>query len=172
MKNFKIEILKHPTESDWELAKKCTLVTIGKEPIAPPTMEWKQKLLRAGHSPIRTLEFCFLLRNIPYWVSVHICRHIHAVPFVKSQRNDRQSDYDREKATQASPVDMCWFMNAEELITIAHKRLCNQASKETMEVVKAICDEVEKENPEFKGLLVPMCEYTHECYEFKSCGRV
>ena len=171
-KTWEIEILKHPTEEDWVLAKKCTLVTIGKEPVTPPTMEWKKKLLQAEHSPIRTLQFCFLLKNIPYWVSTHLVRHVHAVPFVKSQRNDRQSDYDRENAPQNAPVTMAWYMNAEELITIAHKRLCNQASKETREVVKEICKQVLETNPEFEGLLVPKCVYRGGfCTEFYPCGK-
>lgn len=169
---WEIEILKYPTDEDWALCKKCTLVTIGKEPIAPPTLEWKKKLLQAEHSPIRTLQFCFLLKNIPYWVSTHLVRHVHATPFVKSQRNDRQSDYDRANAPQNAPVDMAWYMNAEELITIAHKRLCNQASKETREIVKEICKQVLETNTEFEGLLVPKCVYRGgTCTEFYPCHR-
>lgn len=169
--DFTVEILKHPTEEDWMLAKRCTLVTVGKDSMKPPTMEWKKKLLAAQHSPIRTLEFCFKLDNIPSWVSTHLVRHIHAVPFVKTQRSDRQSEYKREDAPQSAPVSMCWFMNAEELMTIAHKRLCTQASKETRQVVKAICDKVLEVNPEFKGLLVPNCWYRGGiCTEFNPCG--
>lgn len=169
--DFQVEILKHPTEEDWMLTKKCTLVTIGKDSDKPPTMEWKKKLLAAQHSPIRTLEFCFRLTNIPNWVAVHLVRHVHATPFVKTQRNDRQEDFDRCAARQDAPVTMCWYMNAEELITIAHKRLCNQASKETTEVVKAICDAVLETNPEFEGLLEPLCYYRGGvCTEFYPCG--
>ena len=97
---WEIEVLKYPTEEDWILCKKCTLVTIGKDAVQPPTLEWKKKLLAAEHSPIRTLQFCFKLTNIPYWVSTHLVRHVHAIPFVKSQRNDRQTDYDRKNAPQ------------------------------------------------------------------------
>ena len=169
--SFTVDVLKHPTDEDWMLAKTCTLVTVGKTSAKPPTMEWKRKLLAARHSPIRTLEFCFRLNNIPNWVAVHLVRHIHAVPFVKSQRNDRQDDYDRNAARQDEPVTMCWYMNAEELMTIANKRLCTQASKETCEVVKAICDKVVETNPEFEGLLVPMCAYRGGlCTEFNPCG--
>jgi len=168
---MKVEILKHPTEEDWALAKTCTLVTVSKESSKPPTNEWKEKLLKANHSPIRTLEFCFRLTDIPYWVSVHLVRHVHATPFVSTQRNDRQERYERGKAPQDAPVTMCWYMNAEELITISHKRLCMQASKETREVVQAICDEVIKVNPEFKDLLVPNCVYRGGmCEEFNCCG--
>lgn len=169
--NFEVEVLKHPTEEDWMLAKTCTLVTVGKHSTKPPTMEWKKKLLAANHSPVRTLEFCFRISNVPYWVVGHLVRHVHAVPFVKTQRNDRQDKYDRGAARQDEPVSMCWFMNAEELITIAHKRLCSQASKETHEVVRAICDAVLKTNPEFEDLLVPLCWYRGGiCTEFSPCG--
>lgn len=76
---MKLEILKHPTEEDWMLCKTCTLVTVSKNSNKPPTEEWKHALLKSQHSPIRTLQFCFRLTDIPYWVSVHLCRHIHAV---------------------------------------------------------------------------------------------
>lgn len=169
--NFNVEVLKHPTEEDWMLCKRCTLVTISKDSNVPPTEEWKVRLLKANHSPVRTLQFCFRLTNIPYWVAGHLVRHVHATPFVSTQRNDRQEKYDRGEAPQNAPVDMCWYMNAEELITIAHKRLCHQASKETREVVQAICDAVIETNPEFKELLVPLCYYRNgECTEFYPCG--
>lgn len=169
--DFKVEVLKHPTDEDWILAKKCTLVTIGKDIVNPPTMEWKKKLLAAKHSPIRTLQFCFKLTNIPNFVSVHLVRHVHSTPFVKSQRNDRQNDYDRCAARQDAPVDMMWYMNAEELMTIANKRLCKQASKETQEVVQAICNAALETNPELEGLLVPNCYYRNGlCTEFNCCG--
>lgn len=63
--SFTVDVLKHPTDEDWMLAKICTLVTVGKTSAKPPTMEWKRKLLAARHSPIRTLEFCFRPNNIP-----------------------------------------------------------------------------------------------------------
>lgn len=168
---MKIEILKYPTEEDWMLCKECTLVTVSKSSTKPPTHDWKVRLLKANHSPIRTLQFCFRLTDIPYWVSVHLVRHVHATPFVSTQRDDRQDKYDRDSARQDAPVTMCWYMNAEELITIAHKRLCMQASKPTREVVKLICDEVVKLCPEFEELLVPNCKYRGgKCDEFHPCG--
>ena len=169
---MKIEMLKHPTDEDWMLCKKCTLVTVSKDSGKSPTDEWKVRILKANHSPIRTLQFCFRLVDIPYWVSVHLVRHVHATPFVSSQRNDRQDKYDRKSAPQDAPVTMCWYMNAEELITIAHKRLCYQASKETRELVQMICNKVIEVNPEFKDLLVPNCVYRGGiCEEFNCCGR-
>ena len=165
-----VEIVKYPKEEDWLLAKQCTLVTVGKETEVPPTEKFKRDLLRARHSPIRELKFVFRLTDLPYWVSVHLSRHIHAQPYVKTQRNDRQSQYDRNSAPQNTPVSMMWSMNAEELITIANKRLCNLASKETREIVKIICDKVIEVCPEFKDELVPMCTRNGGvCHEIFSC---
>jgi thymidylate synthase ThyX len=145
------------------------LVTVGKKSVTEPNIEWKHKILEARHSPIRVLNFMFRL-EVSYWVSVHLCRHIHSQPFVKSQRNDRQSDYDRNKAPQDAPVTMLWYMNAEELMVIANKRLCKQASEETRQVVRMMCKEVLKVCPEFEGLLVPMCRYG-KCHEMFPCKR-
>lgn len=169
---MKVQIIKHPTEEDWLLVKKCTLVTVGKETNTPPTEKFKRDLLRARHSPIRELKFVFYLTDIPYWVSVHLCRHVHAQPYVKTQRNDRQNDYDRNSAPQDALVDMMWSMNAEELITIANKRLCYQASQETRQLVKMICKEVLKVCPEFTKELVPMCiRNGFICHEMFPCGK-
>ena len=167
---MKVEILKYPTTEDWLLVKKCTLVTVGKETDKPATEKFKRDLLKSRHSPIRELRFLFHLTDIPYWVSVHLCRHVHAQPYVKSQRNDRQSKYDRGKAPQDAPVSMIWTMNAEEWLTICNKRLCNQASKETMEVIEMLRDAVAKTNPEFIDEMVPMCVREGECHEMYPCG--
>ena len=168
---MKVEILRYPTEEDWLFAKRCTLVTVGKETERPATEKFKREILKARHSPIRELRFLFHLTDIPYWVSVHLCRHIHAQPYVKTQRNDRQSGYDRNTAPQNAPVDMMWSMNAEELIVIANKRLCNLASKETRELVWMMCNEVIKLCPEFEDELVPMCVRNGGvCHEIFPCG--
>lgn len=149
--------------------KQCTLVTVGKTTENPPSFKLKRQILEARHSPIRVLQFGFYLEDVPYWVSVHLCRHVHAQPFVSSQRNDRQEKYDRDSARQDAPVNMIWYMNAEELMTIANKRLCMKASKETREVVQKMCDLVEEKFPEFSELLVPNCKY-NRCHEIESCG--
>jgi thymidylate synthase ThyX len=168
---MKIELLEYPQERDWLAVKERALVTVGKKAVTPPTEEWKRKILEARHSPIRKLQFSFYL-EIPYWISVHLVRHIHAQPYVKSQRNDRQNDYDRNAARQDETVCMIWDMNAEELLTIANKRLCNQASKETRKVVETMCELVKAACPEFSGELVPMCVYHGGvCHEMFSCRK-
>lgn len=166
-----VEIIKYPTEEDWLLVKKCALVTVGKETEIPPTEEFKLDILRARHSPIRELKFVFYITDLPFWVSVHLCRHVHAQPYVKTQRNDRQTEYDRNKAPQDAPVRMMWSVTGEELITIANKRLCKTAAEETRKIVRMICDKVIEVCPEFKSELVPMCVRNGGvCYEiFSPC---
>lgn len=165
-----VKLLRYPTEDDWCGVKRRALVTVGKKAVNPPDEEWKRKILKARHSPIRYLQFSFYL-EVPYWVSVHLCRHIHAQPYVRSQRNDRQSEYDRNAAPQNEMVSMIWDMNAEELITIANKRLCNQAADETRAVVKEMCELVGVTNPEFRDELVPMCVREKGCHEMFPCNK-
>ena len=167
-----VTLLEYPNEHDWLEVKRRALVTAGLYVKNPPDEKWKRDILNARHSPIRRLHFAFLLEDIPSWVSVHLVRHIHAQPYVKSQRNDRQSAYDRNNAPQSAPVDMIWDMNGEELMAIANKRLCMQASPETRMVVEEMCNQVTEFCPEFKPFLVPMCVYHGGvCREMKPCGR-
>lgn len=169
--NMEIEILRHPEKADWERCKMLALNTVGKKYTGSEiTDTWKYQILRAQHSPIRTLMFTIRL-TIPYFVSVHLVRHkIGIEHYVQSQRNDRQSNYDRELAPQNAMVSHIIDVNAEQLMFMAHRRLCGQADATTRFVMTQICKEVEKVNPEFKGFLVPMCVYRHECPEFRTCG--
>lgn len=166
-----VELMRWPSDDDWVEVKRRAMVTVGKTQFKPPDFEWKRKILGARHSPIRFLQFSFYL-EIPYWQSVHICRHVHAQPYVKSQRNDRQNEYDRNKAPQDAIVNMILDCNSEELMVISNKRLCNCAQPETRAVIQRMCNLVVGRCPEFDGLLVPMCEYHGGvCHEMKSCGR-
>ena len=172
---MKVELIKYPNADDWFLVKELALSTCDMKAKTAPSEEWKKKILIARHSPIRELHFIFKV-EIPYWVSVHLCRHIHAQPYVKSQRNDRRKNevagYDRNTAPQNTPVVMYWSMCAEELINIANKRLCTLASKETRDVVREICKQVVNVLPEFECVLVPNCEaHGNTCYEMKPCGK-
>ena len=169
---MKVEMIKHPNDDDWLFCKQCTLNTIGKTTTKLPTDEWKIKLLESEHSPIRTLWFAFKM-EIPYYVSTHFVRHKFGVEhFVQTQRNDRQDKYDRTKAPQDTLVSHIMYVNAQELVNMAHARLCKQASKETREVMQMIVVEVLKTNPEFKTVLVPKCEYRNgKCTEFFPCPK-
>jgi hypothetical protein len=169
--DFKVEILRHPTEEDWMWCKTCTLNTVGKVSAKLPTDEWKKKLIQAEHSPIRELWFGIRM-TIPSYVSVHFVRHhIGVNHYVQSQRNDRQDNYDRTKAPQNAMVSHIMSVNAQELAFMAHKRLCGQADPYTRKVMQEIVKQVEEIAPEFQDVLVPLCGYRNgKCTEFNCCG--
>lgn len=168
---MEVTLTEYPGDRDWMECKRRALVTIGKHPATPPSEEWKHAILKARHSPIRYLRFSFDL-TVPYYVSVHLARHVHAQPYIRSQRNDRQGQYDRNAARQDTPVEMVWDLNGDELITVAEKRLCQLAAPETRQVVAQMCREVIKVCPEFTGLLAPPCIKYGICNEMKPCGRL
>lgn len=64
---------------------------------------------------------------------------------------------------------MIWYMSAEELMTIAEKRICKLAAKETREVVLMMRWLVVNHFPEFEGLLEPHCTKYGDCPEMKPC---
>lgn len=169
---IKVELLRYPSEQDLAWVKTCTLNTIGKKTATLPTEEWLEKLVKAEHSPIRELVFGIRM-TVPYWVSTHFVRHhIGVNHYVQTQRNDRQKNYDRDTAPQGATVLHIMSVNAQELIFMAHKRLCAQASVETRYTMKLICDEVVKVAPYMKEVLVPLCEYKNGvCDEMYPCGR-
>ena len=169
---MKVEILKYPGKEEWQWVRTCTLNTVGKTSTNAPTDEWKVKLLKAEHSPIRELWFGIKM-EIPYWVSVHFVRHhIGVNHYVQTQRDDRtNSDIPREQKPQGALVSHIMSINAQELIFLSHKRLCKQASPETRKVMEEICKKVIEVCPEFKDLLVPLCYYRGGlCTEFNPCG--
>lgn len=170
-----VKLIGYPTEDDWIECKRRALITMygkGLGDIKPPTSEWKHKILKARHSPIRYLRYSFLITDIPSNISVHLCRHIHSQPYCSSLRNDRQDAMDGDKAPRDTEINMIYDVNAEELMTIANKRLCNLASLKTRQVVAAMCLKAMDVTPELEGLLVSMCEYHgNVCHEMFSCGR-
>lgn len=169
---MKVTLMKYPSAVDMWWCKECCLNTVGKSTTKEPTEEWLEKLVKAEHSPIRELWFGVKM-EIPYWVSVHFVRHhIGVNHYVQSQRNDRQDRYDRTQAPQGEIVSHIMSINAQELVQMAHKRLCNQASKETQEVMRMIVDEVVKVAPYMKDVLVPLCRYRNgKCTEMFPCGK-
>lgn len=153
-----------------DLSYRAALLTERKLTDKTGSAEWHDKLYNSEHSPCRTVCFWVVL-EIPYWVSVHLVRHKFGVEhFVSSQRNDRQSDYDRTKAPQDSPVYHGMFINAQALISISRKRLCQKASPETRHAWELVYQAINDYDPELASHMVPECIYRGgECHEFKSC---
>nr|DAS64797.1 MAG TPA: Thymidylate synthase complementing protein [Caudoviricetes sp.] len=171
---MKFTLIYKPEERELLLFKHCIWVTMGRKeaPKKPPSSKLLRNVLHARHSPVRVLNFAFLIEDIPSNIATHLARHVHAVPFVSSLRNDRQERMDGDNAPRNTPVDMIFYCNAEELMTFANKRLCGRAAKRTQQVARMMCDEAEKAMPELSGDLVPMCIYHGGvCHELESCGR-
>lgn len=167
-----VNLILIPSEGDMLLCKMAAFATIDKETEQLPTQEWLHSIMEARHSPIRELHFAFEFTGLPSYIATHFARHVHARPYVQSQRNDRQSHYDRRKAPQDAPVRMILCMEGEEIQILANKRLCMMADPATRAVTKAMCDLVEMNAPYCQGLLVPMCEYHGGvCHEMKPCGK-
>lgn len=136
-----VKLIYKPGEAERMLFKRAIRVTMGKpeEPRKGPSPELLRRALEARHSPIRVLNFAFLLQGIPSNTATHLARHVHAVPFVSSLRNDRQTVMDGDAAPRNTPVDMIFYVNAEELMVIANKRLCGKASTMTRQAVHYMC---------------------------------
>ena len=135
-----------------------------------PSARWKRRILQAEHSPIRKLCFNWKWLDLPYWVSVHFVRHKYGIEhFVSTQRTDRTGE-DRTVKPQDAPVMHECFANAQAIMFISRRRLCNQASPETRAAWRLVVDEIAKTEPELASCCVPECVYRGFCPEFKSCG--
>lgn len=168
-----VQILREPTDADWARCYELAVGTEGRESDRVPSSSWRARMLRAAHSPVRTLMWTIRLVGVPYWVSVHLVRHKVGIEhYVSSQRNDRQSEYDRTKAPQDMPVTHVLDLNAQALMQLCRMRLCNKAAPETRAWAEAIRDAVIVGTPELDGLLAPTCERYGRCDEMKPCGQL
>ena len=127
----KTEILK--IKGDWEEVVNDCRATVKKRPLGKePSVAFKKAILISEHSPIRDISVKFKWANIKYWVAMHWKTH-HWESRVDSQRNDRQSRYDRESAPQDALIDFIGDPNIQHTIDTWRKRLCRMASQETRE---------------------------------------
>lgn len=170
---MKVTAIYAPESRERQLFKWAVRITMGdKEKPSEPSSALLRACLNARHSPIRVLQFAFLIEDIPSNIATHLARHVHATPFVSSLRNDRQERMNGDEAPRNTPVDMIFYCNAEELMTVANKRLCGKASAKTQEVAAMMCNEAVKVMPELAGFLVSSCVYHGGiCHEIESCGR-
>ena len=145
---MKVEVLNY--QDNWQAVKDAAMNTVGSETGKYPSPAWKRKILLAEHSPIRLIELTIRMRDIPYWVSVHLVRHkIGIEHWVRTQRTDR-TGVDRNELPQGALVDHTIRVNAQALIAISRKRLCRQASSETRAVWQAVRNVVKEVEPELK----------------------
>lgn len=90
--------------------------------------------------------------------------------WIRTQRTDR-TGINRDELPQGAEVEMELEANAQALINISRKRLCNQAAPETREVMQAIKNEVSKRDKFMAEVMVRECVYRNGlCPEITSCG--
>lgn len=163
-----IDIFQH--EDVWNEIKNSALNTIGKTKGQYPSARWKKQILLAEHSPIRRMKFYWRWNGLKYWISVHFVRHkIGIEHWVSTQRTDR-TQVNRDELPQSALVNHACEADAQALITISRKRLCNCAAKETREAWKAVKDKVAEVEPELASCMVKECVYRGFCPEMYGCG--
>jgi hypothetical protein len=158
-------------KTTWKDIIDAAMTTIGlNKSLKVPTSKWKKRILLAEHSPIRLLIINWKWEKLKYWISVHFVRHkIGIEHFVRTQRSDRTGK-NRENMSQSSFVTHECTANAQAIINISRKRLCSQASKETIEAWKEFLINLKYKEPELFDVCVPECIYRGFCPEFKPCG--
>lgn len=160
----------------WQRVKRAALRTVGFKPIEGKEIDdgWKARMLLSEHSPIRLLEFDVSVEDIKQWISVHLVRHwLGFIPFVHSQRDDRRKlDCSRDELPQGSLNDMDFSANAQALINISRKRLCNCAHVETREAWRQVRDAIAEKDPVMASKMVRECVYRGFCSESNCCGYV
>ena len=157
--------------NSWKSISDAARTTIHKEiGDKEPSSSWKRRILLAEHSPIRLLKIHWKWYDLLSWVSVHFVRHKFGIEhFVRSQRTDR-TGIDRNELKQSELIEHECEANAQAIINISRKRLCNQASPETKEAWIAFLDSIKDKENELYSCCVPDCIYRGYCYEFKTCG--
>jgi hypothetical protein len=174
MNNNDIKIAVEKLTTDYWMRKACEATIDSKSNMS------LDKIYQCKHSPMRTQIFYVSMINIPTFVATHLVRHVTIVPFVKSNRSDRRSKDetviqinsvdDALEFGRNVPVRMDFIANAESLISIANKRLCYKASKETREVVEQIKLHMQLVDYDLAFRMVPNCIAYRNCFELKSCG--
>ena len=76
----------------------------------------------------------------------------------------------RDELLQGAEIEMEIEANAQALINMSRKRLCNQASPETREVMAEMKKEVAKQDPMMAEVMVKECVYRGYCPDMWSCG--
>lgn len=157
--------------TDWQRVLNAARKTVHKDSLdKEPSDDFKRKILMSEHSPIRLLEFDVSLKDVPYFVVMHLVRHKHGFePFVSTSREDR-TGVKRADRRQTDLIDCQFSLNAQAFINISRKRLCSCADIETRKTWIAIIDALREVEPILASLCVPECEYRGFCPEINSCG--
>lgn len=159
--------------TSWERVLNACRMTVNKKYLEKePSDDFKKKLVRSEHSPLRMLEFDITIRQLPYWIHAELCRHhIGLEKFVTTSRPDRtHSGLTRHELPQDALVSMTLAMNAQAIINVSRLRLCRMAAPETQEVWQAVIDKLREVEPIIADACVRNCIYRGFCPEIMPCG--
>ncbi len=162
--------LKQKKGSWKDVLNKCR-TTVGKDELdKEPSDRFKNQIMHAEHSPIRSMVYDISIKDLKSWIATHFSRHhVGVEKFITTARTDR-TGINRDELRQDNLVDMDYEMNAQACINVARKRLCYQASKETRETMQEMKEEIAKEDPIVAACMVPDCVYRGACHEMNCCG--
>jgi len=133
------------------------------------TSALKTKLLLAEHSIIRELWIKWLWVEIPYWVTVHF--KTHSLGTIQDTRTQRIKQ-NRGEERQGALVEHEMSANAQAMINISRKRLCNRAAVKTKQAWSTVINRLLAYEPELAKVCVPECVYRGFCPETKCCGYI
>lgn len=142
-----------------------------------------EKLFYQGHSIERTQIYTIWMKDIPHKVSMQLrtCAGAGQFHLVGSKRFDWMKDSDEggvsckeewdESQHRLTPQNHVIMLNATNLKTMSHLRLCTKAEKETQEVMLKIRDAVYLVDPDMAMNMMPECQHRGGiCTHPKPCG--
>lgn len=173
----------YPLEDMWRNVLNDARITVGKDEVDGRVSDgFKKAILRSEHSPIRNLMFRIKMVNIPTFVSQQFSRHqiagihepVHKTDvehFVRTQRSDR-TGVDRSELSQIAPVEHNMVINAQGLIDMSRKRICQKASIEARAIWNRLMIELKEIEPLLVKRMVPDCIYRGVCPELGPCSYI
>jgi len=169
-------------EGMWKTARRMARQTVNKADLGKPVSDkFKRGLVVSEHSPLREIRFIIQLIEIPVWVGQQFSRHRIATNrsdfvlteninptdiehYVQTQRTDRTGNPRDSNAL----VDYTFTANAQGLIDMSKKRLCQCASTETKSIWRRVVSKLAEIEPLLSFALVPSCIYRGFCPETMS----
>lgn len=176
-------------ETGWDRAYAAALRTQGKDSKGKtPTDKWVVRSIMAEHSQIKLVEYRISFKDLRQWVGVHLLRHPFVLPFIHSQRSDRDAERMNEAVDKVMSIieddvkndpdfnmrdyrfqgegnDQDFYVNAQTLVNISRKRLCTTASRETRYAWAIVKNAIKEFDPMMAHCMVRQCVYRGFCPE-------